>query len=59
LLSEFNTAGHKYTSEQIVELIDLHVPLIQSENIKIREHSLKSLEKFMKTFSKDNIIGTV
>jgi len=30
LLAEFNTAGFQYTTEQIISLIDLHIPLIQS-----------------------------
>jgi hypothetical protein len=42
LLAEFNTAGYAYTPKQIIEVIDSHIPLIQSEVMKIREYSLKS-----------------
>jgi hypothetical protein len=42
LLSDFNSMGFTYSTEEVVAMIDLHMPLLQSENIKIREQSLRS-----------------
>ena len=43
LLSDFLTSGYKFTPGQISAIVAGHVPLIHSENIKIKEQSLKSL----------------
>jgi hypothetical protein len=36
LLGDFLTSGYAFSPEQIITIINAHLPLIQSENIKIR-----------------------
>lgn len=59
LLSDFLTSGYKFTPQQVVAIVAGHVPLIQSQNIKVKEHSLKSLEKFFKALHKADLFGPV
>jgi hypothetical protein len=59
LLMDFLTSGYRFTSEQILAVINSHIPLSQSENNKVKEHSLRSLERFFRTLKKDDLFGTV
>jgi hypothetical protein len=59
LLGDFLTTGYKFKPNQIISIINSHIPLIQSENIKIKEHSLKSLEKFFRNMHKNDLFGPV
>ena len=59
LLSDFLSSGYIFTSDQVLSIINSHIPLIQSENIKIKEQGLKSLEKFFKNIHKNELFGTV
>lgn len=59
LLGDFFTTGYIFDSEQIVAIINSYLPLIQSETIKIKEHSLKSFDKFLKIMHKQLLIGPV
>lgn len=59
LFADFFTTGYVFDSAQILKIINAYLPLIQSENIKIKDQSLKSFDKFLKTMHKDTMIGPV
>lgn len=56
---ELQGTKYTYSNNQVVSLIGHHVPLLQSETLKIREHSLKSFERVVKVLSGGRLFGEV